>query len=152
MRNRFSQTLIVILTLSLFAVIQTGCATTPNRGNVSTDGVFVHIQSGPDQAHSVLMGLRMAQIMSAERDVLVYFDVDGIKVVIDDAEDMSMDSMGSSHAMIAELVDQGVPVFACPGCLKAAGKTSDNLMDGVLVANKDAFFEFTEGRILTLDY
>jgi hypothetical protein len=36
--------------------------------------------------------------------------------------------------------------------LKAAGRTPADLMPGVKVADKDAFFSFTRGRILTLDY
>jgi hypothetical protein len=38
------------------------------------------------------------------------------------------------------------------GCLKAAGKTADDLAPGVQIADKDKFFSFTRGRILTLDY
>lgn len=53
---------------------------------------------------------------------------------------------------MAELIEMGITIFACPGCLKAAGKTPADLMPGVKVADEDAFFSFTKGRILTLDY
>jgi hypothetical protein len=39
-----------------------------------------------------------------------------------------------------------------PGLLEGRGKTPADLMPGVKVADKDAFFSFTKGRILTLDY
>jgi hypothetical protein len=42
--------------------------------------------------------------------------------------------------------------MACPGCLKAAGKTPADLAAGVRVADKAEFLSFTSGRILTLDY
>jgi hypothetical protein len=42
--------------------------------------------------------------------------------------------------------------MACPGCLKAAGKSPADLAPGILVADKARFFSFTKGRILTLDY
>jgi hypothetical protein len=42
--------------------------------------------------------------------------------------------------------------MACPGCLKSAGKTADDLMPGVAIADKKQFFSFTKGRILSLDY
>lgn len=45
-----------------------------------------------------------------------------------------------------------VTLMACPGCLKAAGKSVGDLAPGVKVAEKEAFFSFTRGRILTLDY
>jgi len=40
----------------------------------------------------------------------------------------------------------------CPGCLEAAGHKPEDVMEGVRIAQKDQFFDFTEGRILTLDY
>jgi hypothetical protein len=42
--------------------------------------------------------------------------------------------------------------MACPGCLKAAGKSPADLAPGILVADKARFFSFTKGRILALDY
>ncbi|MCC7145328.1 MAG: DsrE family protein [Phycisphaeraceae bacterium] len=138
--------------LMLSVLLLGGCASTGQSNSSVQDGVFVHIKSGPDQAHSVLMGLRMAQMMSADRDVLVYFDVDGIEVVLKDAPDLQMAPLGSSQAMLKDLLTRRVPVYACPGCLKAAGKTPEQLAPGVQVAQKEAFFRFTQGRILTLDY
>jgi intracellular sulfur oxidation DsrE/DsrF family protein len=55
-------------------------------------------------------------------------------------------------AQLAELQRRGVTLMACPGCLKAAGKTPADLIAGVQVADKSGFFSFTKGRILTLDY
>lgn len=116
------------------------------------DGVFLHISNGPDNPHRVLMALKMAELMAADKDVLVYFDIKGIEVVLADAQDISYTEFPSSKAQLAALIELGVPLYACPGCLKAAGKTPEDLAEGIQVANKDAFFDFTDGRILTLDY
>jgi len=116
------------------------------------DGVFVHISHGTDNPHRVLMGLRMAELMSAEHDVLVYFDITGVEVVLKDAPDMQFMDFPSSRTQLEKLAAHGVALAACPGCLKAAGKTPDDLDPRVKVADKDRFFAFTEGRILTLDY
>ena len=43
-------------------------------------------------------------------------------------------------------------LYACPGCLAAAGKTAEDLRKGVQLATKKVFFGFTSGRVLTLDY
>jgi intracellular sulfur oxidation DsrE/DsrF family protein len=118
----------------------------------ATDGVFIHVKSGPDQPHAVLMALQMAVMMSETQDVAVYFDIEGIGVVLEDALDLSFSHFPSSRAQIAALAEKGVPVMACPGCLKAAGKSGADLMEGVRVADKETFFGFTDGRILTLDY
>jgi predicted peroxiredoxin len=116
------------------------------------DGVFVHISHGVDDPHRVLMALNMAAIMASSRDVLVYFDIEGIEVVLESAPDLTYSHFPASKAQLAKLIESGVGVYACPGCLKAAGKTPEDLMPGVKVADKDAFFAFTKGRILTLDY
>jgi predicted peroxiredoxin len=148
-----------VFVLALLAtLIGAGCqqpappAAAPEPTEPPRDGVFLHISSGPENPHRVLMALKMAELMAADRDVVVYFDIKGIEVVLADAEDISYTEFPSSLTQLANLLEIGVPVYACPGCLKAAGKTPDDLADGIQVANKDAFFDFTDGRILTLDY
>ncbi len=42
--------------------------------------------------------------------------------------------------------------MACPGCHEAAGKSEADLIDGVVLADAEPFFSFTDGRILLLDY
>jgi len=116
------------------------------------DGVFLHISHGVDEPHRVLMALNMAELMAESRDVLVYFDIQGIDVVLKDAPDITYSHFPASKTQLEKLIGMGIGVYACPGCLKAAGKTPADLMPGVKVADKDAFFAFTEGRILTLDY
>jgi predicted peroxiredoxin len=116
------------------------------------DGVFIHVSSGPADAHRVLMALRMAELMAGDHDVLVYFDVEGIEVVLADAPEIEYAAFPAAHGQIQKLLDLGVALFACPGCLEAAGKSAADLRPGVQVTSKDAFFAFTEGRILTLDY
>jgi predicted peroxiredoxin len=116
------------------------------------DGVFIHVSRGANHPHRLLMALNMAVIMSEEHDVLVYFDIDGIDAVLEDSKDVSYSHFPTSKTQLQELKKRGVTLMACPGCLKAAGKTPDDLADGVEVADKATFFSFTKGRILTLDY
>jgi predicted peroxiredoxin len=116
------------------------------------DGVFIHITHGTDDPHRVAMALNMASIMSEDHDVLVYFDIKGIEVVLKDAPDISFAQFPSSKAQLAALSNKGVTLAACPGCLQAAGKTTADLAEGITVAEKTRFFNFTKGRILTLDY
>ncbi len=114
--------------------------------------MFVHLRSGPDDPHALLMGLQMASLMAETRPVLVYVDVHAIPLVLRDGPDLRMQPFDSSHVQLAHLLERSVPIYACPGCLKAAGKTPGDLLSGVQVAEKDAFFAFTDGRILSLDY
>jgi predicted peroxiredoxin len=116
------------------------------------DGVFIHISHGGDDPHRVLMALSMASIMSEDRDVLIYFDVKGIEVVLKNGDDLSYSHFPSSKTQLAALPKKGVILMACPGCLKAADKTAADLAPGVQIADKDRFFSFTKGRILSLGY
>lgn len=118
-----------------------------------TDGVFIHLSHGPEDPHRVLMALRMAEIMSEDKDVLVYFDINAVHVVLKDAENITMEGdFPESQKQLAKLIDKGVELQVCPGCLNAAGKTRDDVMEGVKKADKEAFFNFTGGRILSIDY
>lgn len=116
------------------------------------DGVFVHISHGTSDPHRVLMGLRMADVMSSDKDVLVYFDIKGVEVVLKSTQEIVQEPFESARTQLQNLLDKGVSIYVCPSCLAAAEATSDQVIEGVQIANKDAFFEFTKGRILTLDY
>jgi predicted peroxiredoxin len=98
------------------------------------------------------MGLKMADVMSQDKKVLVYFDVEGIQVVLQESQEISKEGFPSAQEQIQALTDQGITIFACPSCLNAAGKTEEDLIEGVKLAEKEAFFSFTDGRIITFDY
>ena len=136
-----------------FAMIIWGCEqkTSMVESNMK-DGVFIHISHGPDDVHRLLMGLQMAVLMSENKDVLVYFDITGVNAVLKDSQNFEFAHFPGSRIQLDKLLSKGVVVMACPGCLKAAGKTENDLMEGVKIADKETFFTFTKGRILTMDY
>jgi predicted peroxiredoxin len=149
-------TLITITVLSCWISIFS-CTDQIGNENAATatttrDGIFIHVSHGSENPHRVLMALNMAVIMAEDRDVLLYFDIKGIEVLLKESTDISFSHFPSSHTQIKTLLEKNVPIVACPGCLKAAGKNPEDLMPGIGVAEKDKFFNFTEGRILTLDY
>ena len=127
---------------------------TVNENNSAsvTDGVFIHITESYDDPHRVLMPLRMATMMAEDKNVLVYLDIDAVEWVEKGAEDLNYADFESAHTYINQLIDLNVGVYACPTCLDVAGISQDSLLDGVQVAQKDRFFNFTDGRIITLDY
>jgi predicted peroxiredoxin len=142
---------IILFLIPTFLVL-ISCQSTPKITEKPRDGVFIHISSGPEDAHKVLMPLKMAEIMVMDKDVLIYFDIKGVYVVLNDTLNVHHDGFTSSKEQLKLLIEKGVTIMACPTCLKVTGKTPEDLMSGVVVANKDKFFSFTEGRILTLDY
>ncbi|MDY0104161.1 MAG: DsrE family protein [Lentimicrobium sp.] len=116
------------------------------------DGVFYHISSGTEDPHKVVMALKQAVMMAEDKDVLVYFDIKGIEVVMSEMPDISYPTFPTSRESLQQLMDKGITIFACPSCLKAAGKSEADLLPGVKLAEKEMFFNFTKGRILTMDY
>ena len=129
-----------------------GLAATNAPVSQPRDGIFIHVSHGADDPHRVVMALQMAQLMQEQRDVLMYFDIKGVDVCLKEAKDIQYSQFPPAQAQIRQLLDKKVTVMACPGCLKAAGKTAADLAPGIQIADKDKFFTFTKGRILTLDY
>jgi len=116
------------------------------------DGVFIHITESYNDPHRVLMPLKMATLMANDKDVLVYMDIHAVELLVKDAKDLNFSDFSSAQTYIKELVANNVGVYACPTCLKVAGFEPGDLMEGIQVAQKDKFFNFTKGRIITLDY
>lgn len=137
---------VFLVIIAVFAAGYVSCAADKR------DGVFIHISHGMDEPHRVCMALNMANMMAEDHDVLVYFDIKGIDVVLKDAKDLVYSQFPSSKTQIAALIKKGVVLMACPGCLKAAGKTPADLAAGVGIADKKTFFSFTKGRIFPIDY
>ena len=143
--------------LLLLVLLLAGC--TPTEAPVvsaevaaARDGVFLHISHGAAHPQRVLMGLKMATVMSTDKDVLVYFDIKGVEVVLAESNEISLETFESAATQVKSLLEKGVSILVCPSCLAAAGKSQDDLIQGVEIADKEAFFDFTKGRILTLDY
>ena len=117
-----------------------------------TDGVFIHISEGYNDPHRALMPLKMASIMADDKDVLIYFDIHAVEFLVKGSEDITHGEFESAHTYIKLLIDKNIGLYACPTCLKVAGFEPSDLLEGVQTAQKDKFFNFTKGRIITLDY
>jgi predicted peroxiredoxin len=124
----------------------------PPEADPPTDGAFIHISKGSADTHDVLMALMLADKFSSSNDVLVFFDKEGIELVTKDAPNLEMEPFDSSDEIFERLVNLNVTILACPACMKVSGVEEADLREGVQLAEKEQFFDFTEGRILTLDY
>ena len=142
---------LVPLLLSACVHIKTDTEATPEE-EPKTDGAFIHISKGSGDTHDVLMALMLADKFSTSNDVLVFFDKEGIEMVTNEAPNLAMGPFDSSDDIFKRLVDLDVTILACPACMQMSGVEEEDLRDGVQMAEKEQFFDFTEGRILTLDY
>jgi predicted peroxiredoxin len=116
------------------------------------DGLFLHISFGYDNPHKVLMALKMAVMMSMDKDVIVYIDIKGVEMLVKTSKDMKFKDFPTLFELLDQLAAKKVKVMACPTCLKIAGFKPEDLRPGIIIAQKDKFFNFTKGRIVTLDY
>lgn len=116
------------------------------------DGVFIHITESYKDPHRVLMPLKMATIMAKDKDVLIYLDIHAVDFVVKNSKDISFADFETAQTYIKMLAEMKIGIYACPTCLKIAGYKPEDLIDGVKTAEKDKFFNFTKGRIITLDY
>jgi predicted peroxiredoxin len=98
------------------------------------------------------MPLKMAVMMSMDKDVIVYMDIHAVELLVKGSKDLNFADFESAQTYIKQLIYNKVIVCACPTCLKIAGFKPEDLMDGIQVAQKNKFFNFTKGRIITLDY
>jgi predicted peroxiredoxin len=116
------------------------------------DGVFIHITESYNDPHRVLMPMKMATVMANDKDVLIYLDIHAVELVVMGAKDLNFPEFESFQSYIKQLTNAHIGIYACPTCLKVAGIKPSELMHGIQVAQKDRFFDFTKGRIITLDY
>lgn len=159
--KKMKKGLILIVTAILIASCNQ--ATKDNSGNgqeVQTsqdvqkprDGVFIHITESYNDPHKVLMPMKMAVMMAEDKDVLVYMDISAVELLVKDAKDLKYKDFDTFQTYLKQLLEKKEGVYACPTCLKVAGFNPENLLEGVQTAQKDKFFNFTQGRIITLDY
>lgn len=118
-----------------------------------SDGLFLHVSHGADDPHRLLMAFRMAAtVAESGRPVLVYCDIEAVRLLVKGAPEVALAPFPTSSASLRAMVEKGVRVRACPTCLKIAGFTEADLVDGVRLADRDEFFGFADGRILSIDY
>ena len=79
-------------------------------------------------------------------------DIHAVELLVKGAKDLTYSDFDSFQTYIKQLLNKKVGVYACPTCLKIAGFKPEDLIEGVQIAQKDKFFNFTAGRIITLDY
>ncbi len=116
------------------------------------DGVFFHISTGVETPKRALMALSLAAKFAESHDVALFFDLEGVNLITKNAKNLELEHYLPSKDALAKLLEKNVLIMACPMCVKAAGLTSDDLLEGVIIAEKEKFFNFTKGRIINLDY
>jgi predicted peroxiredoxin len=147
MKNHIPATALLLAAAVLIAV------PSPAAEAGGDEGVFIHMSAGPENPHRVLMAYKMAEVMAeGGKKVLIYCDIGAVKLLVKGAPDVSHRPFSSSRASLEKLLGMGVAVRACPSCLEAADLTPADLLPGIKTADRDEFFSFASGRILSIGY
>lgn len=117
---------------------------------LAKEGYLIHLSS--NDPHRVSMALTFAEKMSAQNDVMVFVDVEGVLAVLKDAESIRFKNFEPSRTLVDKLLEAGVTIAVCPMCLEAKGHTQYDLIGGLKIVDPSDFSNFTSGRIITLDY
>ncbi len=144
--RKSTRTFCCVIGLFIGVVLVGSALSQPAQAEPVKDGVFFHISTGSDNPARVVIPLRVAEIMAEDKEVLIYFDIEGIEVVFKDT-DLEF-SQTSSLTILKKLIDKGVQVYACRVSLNAVGKTEEDLIEGVTLANKATFQETFPGNEL----
>jgi predicted peroxiredoxin len=142
------KTLLLMLVLFSFSNMSVLHANALAKG----DGVFIHISSGFDNPHKVLMALTLALKMADDHDVFIYMDIKAPEVVLNSAKSIEMNKFEHSKILINKLVEKGVKIAVCTTCLEVLNRSQYDLMKGISIAEKESFFNFTSGRIVSFSY
>ena len=115
----------------------------------ASDGFLIHLSS--NDPHRVSMALTFALKMSANHDVFVYVDVAGVEAVVKGSESIRFKDFEATRTIIDKLVKAGVKISVCKMCLEALGHSQYDLIGGLKII-EESDFNFTPGRIISLDY
>jgi len=95
------------------------------------DGVFIHITESYNDPHRVLMPLKMAVLMSTDKDVIVYLDIHAVEMLVKGARDMTYADFESFQTYIAQLTRKGGWSLCLPHLLERyAGYESERYLSG----------------------
>lgn len=84
-----------LVTLAV-GVIALGAIAQSDSQSRIRDGVLIHVSHGSDNPHRALMALRMAEVMSEDHDVLVYFDITAVELILKEANELEIKESPSS--------------------------------------------------------
>ncbi|MFA7288373.1 MAG: DsrE family protein [Melioribacteraceae bacterium] len=141
--------LFFIFSFILFSYANTNANYLRSSGN---DGVIIHLSNGSNDPHRALMALSLALKMADDHDVLVFLDIHAVDLVLASSKSVEYKKFEPSKILLDKLLTKGVKIIVCPMCLEVINKTKFDLIKGIEIADKNDFFNFTTGRIITLDY
>ena len=104
--------------------------------------IVINMTAGKEDLHSFWMGLQLAShALGDGRKATVYMNVNAPFLASKKApEDLRCGELPTPREQIAELLKNGAKIVVCPGCLKVAGLTKDDLLPGLELGTKEALF------------
>jgi predicted peroxiredoxin len=135
---RFAAVLTVVLAVAV-TVAAFAAGPAPEKARVP---IVINMTAGKEDLHSFWMGLQLASHALADgRQATVYMNVNAPFLASKKApEDLRFGELPTPREQIAELLKKGAKIIVCPGCLKVAGLTKEDLLPGLVLGTKEALF------------
>lgn len=148
---------VFVSTLSSYVVAKS--VTEPKNDNqvantsMAMSKMIVHISSGIDEPHSIMMGLQKAlKASEAGTKVFVFFDVEATDAALQ-TTNIKFADFAPSQSIINDIVAKGSEVYVCPHCLMVNGNQMTEVQTNIKELAIDSIAKFTEGSaVTTLDY
>lgn len=124
---------------------------TEDKAVSGKSGVLIHIMEG-QEPYKFLLALDMAEKMSAEYEVMVYFDHLAVNAVLKDSKDVKYSPFTPMRAQMAKLQTLGVKMRACSPCLQASWKKPEDMSAGVSMFDSAELATLGGGNVITFSY
>ncbi len=133
-------------------VIDAPAPTTADTPTTS-DKVLVGLVHGAEDPENVLIAMLMGvEALRAGKRAVLWLTKDAVNVATEGyVDDISIEGAPSTSDLLAEFVERGGRMYACPVCIKLRGIDVDRLIGAAEVKGAPSVYEFAEGGALVFN-
>ena len=131
-----------------------GQADESGKREASAHIILFSITSSPQEdPHSVTMALQLAgHALDDGREVVLFFNVRGVKAVMESLPDDLAFKDKPIKLMLAKLIDRGAQAHVCPHCMNALDVTAEDLVRGIVVTDREKLFSKIGSNTVVFTY
>jgi len=104
--------------------------------------VVINLTSGKEDLHKVTMAYQLANhALDAGREVVLFLNVRGPELGSKQlSSKLAFHQNPPIRKMLTDLVARGATVLACPTCMEVLSLNDTDLLDGIVVADREKLF------------
>ena len=104
--------------------------------------LLLNVTSGPEDLHKVTMALQLGgHALDDDRELAVFLNVRApVFAAKDCSAQLAFGKNPPVKTMLAALIKRGAKVHVCPHCAEVLGITTEDLIDGAQITNREKLF------------